>query len=1251
MPETSRSKLLFVTTADTEILAAARASERLPEGFPKLSCANPVVLEDPAAFFERELPEAGAVLVRLLGGRRAWPEGVEELRRRCARLRVPLLAFGGEAEPDAELAALSTVPSGTVLEAFEYLRHGGVRNTENLLRFVADTVLMEGYGFEPASALPEVGVYHPGLPEVSAVEELLARLDPARPTVGVIFYRAHWMSGNTAFVDALVEALEAAGADALPVYCYSLRAGPDGRVQGLKMLKDRVDCLITTVLAGGGSNAADASRSGSPEEWLEWDVPALEELGVPVLQGICTTSTREAWLASDAGLSPLDTAWQVAIPEFDGRIIGVPFSFKRRLGEASPVGAPLTLYKADPERTARLAGLAARFASLGRIPNSEKRVAVLLSNYPTKHSRVGNAVGLDTPASAIGLLDVMRRAGYAVEGAPARGDELIHSLIAAGGHDLEFLTGDQLGDAVGRLDAKRYAEWFDRLPEELRSDVAEHWGRPPGDLYVDSDEFVVAGLSYGNVFVGIQPPRGFGENPIAIYHDPDLPPTHHYLAAYWWMIEEFGADAIVHLGKHGTLEWLPGKSLGLSPSCAPDAALRDVPLFYPFVVNDPGEGTQAKRRAHATVVDHLIPPMTRADTYDDLAKLEQLLDEYYQVETLDPSKLPAIRVRIWETLRNAELHRDLGVEEQPEEFSDFLTHVDGYLCEIKDLPIRGGLHTLGETPDGESLRHLLASILRLGAGEVPGLRQAAGAAFGLDERVLAENGGTQVEAPPGLVEYFPGTLVTASDLLDRLEEVQQALLRGMEERGWDAYAVGAVCQETLGFADAGVERSLRFAAEEVVPRLMRTPEEMGNLLSGLGGGYVPAGPSGSPTRGLINVLPTGRNFYSVDPKALPSALSWEVGQGLADNLLRRYLEEEDRYPETVGIVVWGTAAMRTQGDDIAEILALLGVRPVWNEESRRVIGLEVIPLGELGRPRIDVTVRISGFFRDAFPNLISLLDEAFTTVAGLDEPDDMNFVKRHAGEERSRGADERRSTTRIFGSKPGAYGAGLLPLMDARNWRTDEDLAEVYAVWGGYAYGRELDGVEAREAMESNLRRTEVAVKNVDNREHDLFDSDDYFQYHGGMIAAVRALTGRDPKAYIGDSADPSRVKTRDLSEEARRVFRSRVANPKWIKAMQRHGYKGAFELSATVDYLFGYDATAGIVEDWMYSDVTRKYVLDQEVRDFMQQSNPWALRAISERLLEAAQRGLWHEPDTEDLEALKQVYLENEGMLEEGIS
>lgn len=1239
--------LLFLTTADTEILAASRAVERLPEGFPGVRCANPAGLEDTGRFLEEALPGTRVVIARLLGGRRGW-EGFEALRRRCEELDIPLIALSGEAEPDAELTAASTAPAGVVAEAFEYLRHGGVANVANLLRFVADSLLLEGYGFEPPSPLPELGFYHPELPADGDLEALRARHDPAKPTVGIVFYRTHRMSGNTAFVDGLVRALEREGANALPLYCYSLRPDADGRVPALEALRGLVDALIVTVLAGGGSNAADARRAGSPEGWLEWEVPALAELDVPVVQGICATSPRAAWADSDAGLSPLDTAMQVAIPEFDGRIIGVPFSFKERLEGGSRVGAPLTVYRPDPERTARLAGIAVRLARLRRVPNREKRVAILLSNYPTRHSRVGNAVGLDTPASAVRLLRALRESGYRVDGAPEEGDALIRALIASGGHDPEFLTEEQLRSAAGRLEAGRYAEWFARLPEELRAAVEEHWGPPPGELYVESGALVVAGITSGNVFVGIQPPRGFGENPVAIYHDPDLPPTHHYLAAYWWLAEEFGADAVVHLGKHGTLEWLPGKGLGLSGACAPDAALRALPLFYPFVVNDPGEGTQAKRRAHAVILDHLIPPMTRAETYDTLARLEQLLDEYYQVETLDPSKLPAIRVRIWETLREAELHRDLGVEEQPEEFSDFLNHLDGYLCEIKDLPIRGGLHVLGEPPAGEALRDLVAQIMRLGAGEVPGLRRAVAAAFGLEERGLAQDGGARVSAPEGLVSRFPGPAATASDLLDRLEDASRALLEELARHGWDAGAVPEVCEVVLGALDEGVISSLRFAAEEVVPRLLRTPDEIENLLKGLQGGYVPAGPSGSPTRGLVNVLPTGRNFYSVDPKALPSELSWEVGRELAESLLRRYLEEEGGYPESVGIVVWGTAAMRTQGDDISEILALLGVRPVWNRESRRVEGLEVIPLEELGRPRIDVTVRISGFFRDAFPNLISLIDGAVRRVAALEEPEEMNFVRKHAREDAAAGADPRRATARIFGSKPGAYGAGLLPLIDARNWRTDADLAEVYAVWGGYAYGEGLDGAEAREELERSFRRVRVAVKNVDTREHDLFDSDDYFQYHGGMIAAVRALTGREPRGYIGDSADPSRVGTRHLSEEARRVFRSRVANPKWISAMQRHGYKGAFELSATVDYLFGYDATARVVEDWMYREVTRRYVFDREVREFMQRSNPWALRAISERLLEAADRGLWSEPAPEDLEGIKQTYLELEGMLEE---
>ncbi len=1237
--------LVLLTTADTEILAAAHAVRALPEGFGAVRCANPAA--DPP--LDELLDGARIVVARLLGGRRAWPDGVAELRARAARDGFALLLLGGEADPDAELTELSSAPAGVVAQAFEYLRHGGVENTAQLLRFLSDALLLTGHGFDPPRELGELGVYVPGRGDV-ALEEAVAGFDPARPTVGVAFYRSHRVTGNTAFVDALAGAIEAAGANALCVWAYSLRAGSDGRVPALELLDGRVDALVTTMLASGGATGADA-----------WRADALAALDVPVIQGMCATTSRAAWEASDAGLTPLDAAMQVAIPEFDGRIVGVPISFKEELRGVADVGAPVLHYAPDRERCARLAELAVGHARLRRIPPADARIAIVLSSFPTKHARIGNAVGLDTPASAIALLAALREAGYRVEHDFADGDALIHALVAAGGHDQDFLTDAQLRAADARLPVAEYVAWFDALPRELREAVVAQWGPPPGTWFVDGDDLVIAGLSLGNVFVAIQPPRGFGENPVAIYHDPELAPAHHYLAAYLWLRRSLRADAIVHLGKHGTLEWLPGKSLGLSSACAPDAALGSTPLFYPFVVDDPGEGVQAKRRAHAVIVDHLVPPMMRAETYDELARLEQLLDEYGRCEALDPAKLPTLASRIWTLLHEAQLHRDLGLEtdEQPalEEFGELIEHVDGYLCEIKDLQVRDGLHVLGRVPEGEQFDGLLAAILRLGVpGRVPGLRQAIGAAFGLDERALVADPGTiAIEAPIGLLARFPGPGRTQGDLVDRLHDAQVALVRAFGAAGYAADAAGEVCAAVLGCVDDDVVAALRFAGEEVVPRLRATTDELDHLLAGLQGRHVPAGASGAPTRGRVDVLPTGRNFFSVDPKAVPSDLAYDVGTRLADALLAREVADRGALPETVGIVVWGTAAMRTHGDDAGEILALLGVRPVWSAETRRITGLEAIPLAELGRPRIDVAVRISGFFRDAFPGLVTLLDDAVALVAGLDEPVERNFVRKHALEERDRlvaslGADAawRRATARIFGAKPGAYGAGLVALLESGSWRDDADLAAVYEVWGGHAYGRGLDGVEARDAMRGLFARIDVAVKNVDTREHDLFDSSDYFAEHGGMVAYARSVAGgREPRAMVGDSADPSDVRARTLAEESRRVFRSRVANPRWIASMIRHGYKGAFELSATVDYLFGYDATTGVVEDWMYETLSERYVLDAEVAAFMRRSNPWALRAIAERLLEAAQRGLWEAPAPETLDALREAYLASEDALE----
>ncbi|WP_434588394.1 cobaltochelatase subunit CobN [Streptomyces sp. A5-4] len=1226
------STVLLLSTADTDLLAARASGAPYRIGNPTRIDA---VQELPAL-----IEGASVAVVRLLGGKRAWEDGLAVLKSSG----IPTVLLGGEAVPDAELMAESTVHAGAVAQALRYLVEGGTGNLTELAVFLTQDVLLGGHGragdarerrsAEPRK-MPEWGVHG----ERAWVE--------GRPAVGVLFYRAHELSGNTSFVDVLCEQIEAQGANALPVYCGSLRsADPE-----LYTVLGRTDALVATVLAAGGTRASDASAGGDDEAW---DIGALADLDVPVLQGLCLTSSRATWDASDAALSPMDAAMQVAIPEFDGRLITVPFSFKEQAEGDVPV------YVADPERAARVAGIAVRHATLAHKPNADKKLAIVFTAYPTKHSRVGNAVGLDTPASAIRVLDALRDAGYGVDGHPDNGDELIHRLISAGGHDVEWLTEEQLAAAPARVPLADYQQWFDKLQPELRDGMLEHWGEAPGQLYIDGDDIVLASLQFGNVVVMIQPPRGFGENPIAIYHDPDMPPSHHYMAAYRWLETAsseggFGADAIVHMGKHGTMEWLPGKGLGLSSGCGPDAVLGDLPLIYPFIVNDPGEGTQAKRRGHATVVDHLVPPMARADTYGDLAKLEQLLDEYALVSDLDPTKAPAVRAQIWTLVTAAQLHHDLHLDEQPDDadFDAFVMHVDGYLCEIKDVQIRDGLHILGGGPEAGARVNLVLAVLRASqvwggkANALPGLRAALAEHFGLVEKELLGEPGAPVKVPDGLSSLVDGPARSAADAVDLLEQLCRRLAEGMEERGWEKSTAAPLVREVLGFELPDAVAVLGFACDEVVPRLARTTDEITNILHALKGGYVPAGPSGSPTRGLVNVLPTGRNFYSVDPKAIPSRLSWEVGQALADSLVARYLADTSDYPKSVGLTVWGTSAMRTQGDDIAEILALLGCRPAWDDASRRVTGFEIVPLEELGRPRIDVTVRISGFFRDAFPHVIGLIDDAVRAVAELDEPADRNFVRAHAAEDEAEHGDRRRATSRIFGSKPGAYGAGLLPLIDARNWRSDADLAEVYAVWGGYAYGRGLDGRQARGDMETAFRRIAVAAKNVDTREHDLMDADDYFQYHGGMVAMVRHLTGESPEAYVGDSATPDQVKTRTLGEETHRVFRARVVNPRWMAAMRRHGYKGAFEMAATVDYLFGYDATAGVVDDWMYEKLSSEYVFDPENSAFMRKSNPWALRGITERLLEAAERGLWAEPDARTLERLRATYLELESDLE----
>ncbi|MGE3809424.1 MAG: cobaltochelatase subunit CobN, partial [Gemmataceae bacterium] len=985
-PAKTGEGFFFLTHADTDLLALQAATRDLPADFPPvraISLNRIASDEHMTAVLSAYLPASRVVVVRVLGGLRNTP-GLKQLADLARAQGRHLLLTSGTGQPDPELLAASTVPPQVLHDGSAYLHAGGVANFAALLRFLSDRLALTGYGYEAPVPLPEHGIYRPGN-AMTTLDDWLKDFDPAKPTIGVLFYRSHWLSGNTGFIDALSAAIEARGAQALAVFTSSLKArGAGSGPAAFELLQHQgkvlVDALIATLsFAMGEVNAGSTTTAG-------WSVTELESLGVPVLQALCGSTARWQWAASPRGLHPLDTAMNVALPEFDGRLITVPISFKENL--ATPQ-LPAAQYVALPERVARVVELALRFAALRRKPNAEKKIAFVLTNAPGKAARIGNAVGLDAPASLLHVLQAMQAAGYHVEGVPASGDALIHELIERCSYDETLLTSGQLASAMGLVDEKVYDRWFAELPATQQQRMNEQWGAPPGSAYVHEGKLALAGLELGNVLVALQPPRGYGMDPNAIYHQPDLPPPHNYFALYRWLRDEWRADAIVHLGKHGTLEWLPGKSIGLSQDCFPDAFLAELPLFYPFILNDPGEGAQAKRRAHAVIVDHLTPPMMSADAHGVLAQLMQLVDEYYQVEMLDPGKLPLVQQQIWNLIQQAHLEEDLkflmqqGHEGHTHEWDEgtaddgtplsiaqlrgmevahLVQELDGYLCELAGAQIRDGLHILGQVPQGDQQIGLLQALTRLPNLDVPGLRESMAALLGFELANLLQAKGAPLanEARRAAIAALADKpIATSADVLELIDELSRHLLETFAARGFRSEEIDAVIAAALppvvdvaAASLTALREVLEFVAKRLVPELQRTGDEITNLLAGLAGKYVPAGPSGAPTRGMAHVLPTGRNFYAVDPRALPSFAAWQVGQQLAREVLDRHRRETGSWPESIGISIWGTSAMRTHGDDVAQVLALLGVRPVWHRENRRVSGVELIPLAELRRPRI-----------------------------------------------------------------------------------------------------------------------------------------------------------------------------------------------------------------------------------------------------------------------------------------------------------
>ena len=1221
--EQTPAPIIILTAADTDIQMLATAVNQLPSDFPEVRVANILNLQQELSidtYADTVLSHAKVIILRLLGGRAYWSYGLEVVKEIAAENDILLFILPGDDRPDPTLISHSTVSLSLVNKLWHYFIEGGIENCRHSLQFVADLGCGKNYQPPQVKSVPRVGIYS---------SPFLPKTETTQGNIAILFYRAHYLAGNTAPIDLLCEKVAQKNLSPLPIFVSAL-SQEEIQAEVLEYCQN-VELILNTT-------SFSLAKFGDEQQSSFW-----QQLDVPVLQVILSGGTKQQWEDGMQGLSPRDVAMNIALPEVDGRIITRAISFKSSQQWNQQLETDVVGYEPVIDRATFVVNLAQNWVNLSQTPNSEKKVALILANYPNKDGRIANGVGLDTPESCVKILQALQADGYTISSLPQTGDELIQWLT-------EGITNDSEGwsyrPVKQSLSLATYQDYFATLPEKVQSEITQRWGE------IKTKTFPIPGIQLGNIFVGIQPSRGYDLDPTLNYHSPDLEPTPNYLAFYFWLRYQFQTQAIIHVGKHGNLEWLPGKSISLSNTCYPEITLASLPHFYPFIVNDPGEGSQAKRRAHGVILDHLTPPLTRAELYGKLQQLEGLIDEYYEAQTLDPSRLPLIADKITDLVTSENLHQDLGMAEfDRNRISEFLTLADGYLCELKEAQIRDGLHIFGQCPQARQLRDLILSIARSPGNNHLGITRSIAQSYHLNFDPLTDDYSLSFSLPKthaSLPETLKENLSHCRIIGDAVEAIEIAAAKLIEDHILE--------NKSFSSLPSPLQKELTWIQNHLLPNLQLTPEEIKHLLQGLNGKYVSPGASGAPTRGRPDVLPTGRNFYSVDIRGIPTETAWDVGRKAAEMLIERYTQDNGEYPQSLAISVWGTSTMRTGGDDIAQAFALMGVKPIWDGISRRVVDFEIIPLSVLQRPRVDVTLRISGFFRDGFPNLINLFNQVTEAVSNLDENSQDNPLAKQVQTETKYWQEQglsleeanARSRYRIFGSKPGAYGAGLQGLIEAQNWQTDEDLARAYINWSSYAYTEKGIGKAAPEAFTQRLENLQVVLHNQDNREHDLLDSDDYYQFQGGLTAAIRSITGKNPQTYFGDNSVMEKPKVRQLSEEITRVYRSRVVNPKWMEGVMRHGYKGAFEMAATVDYLFAYDATAQCVEDYMYEGIAKTYLFDETVQTFLQNKNPWAMRDIAERLLEANQRGMWNNAPTQMLAELRTIVHQAEAVVEE---
>lgn len=1157
----------------------------------------------------------------------------KEINEYIKNSTLPMVYVGGEAATHVKNAQQAKWTAF----ANAYYTYGGAENTLNMLRFLCAEVLGEAMPYEEVKRIPWDAIFAPdGNTLYDSPESYFVDYPRShKGTIALVISRSAWVSDDMQVENCLIREIQSAGFSVLPIFTYAMADknlgafGVEAALEKFCFLSDGTPCVDGMIRLAGMFNHGASSA-------------VMQKLHCPVIKPICSYSmTVDEWKENPDG-TIADVAWSIALPELDGVIEPMFIGAQERHGEAEhrvPVES----------RVKKLVRRLAKWVALKKKDNKDKKVVFMLNNNPctSVEASVGGGANLDTLESVVRVMKAMQERGYTLEDIPESGDELIKTIMGRKAlSDFRWTTTGEIVNKGGALDLvskELYESWFAELPEDLRASIIENWGEPVGEGMVYNGKLLVTGVQFGNTIVCAQPKRGcMGSkcdgSSCKILHDPHIPPTHQYLATYRWFERVFGADVLIHVGTHGNLEFLPGKSVAQSDSCCTDACLGDLPLLYIYNADNPPEATIAKRRAMAVTVDHMQTIMVSGGLYDNLEELDNLLTQYEKTKIADASQAHLMEHLIYDEIQKSELLSFIDLTDYHSRMDEITEQCHKVLSTVKNTQIQDGMHIFGQIPEGDALVDMITSILRFEGVESQSLRSHICEMIGLCLPIILTRQG----------HFYSAYGMTGGQIVAELDRVSRniiSLFLNGEDFCGQPEAMGKLkVKFTLKFPEIN---SFRPRVEDIAQRI-RDSREIDALLAGMDGDFIPAGPAGIVTRGRDDVLPTGRNMYSLDPEMVPTKAAWEVGRRLGNAVIEKFQKEENRYPENMALYWMTTDIMWADGEGMAQLLYMLGVEPVWLPNGK-VRSFRIIPLSELGRPRIDVTVKISGILRDNFQNCINLVDDAIHAVAALNEPEDMNFIRKHTleamRENRELSFDD--AAARLFGAQPGTYTAGVNLLIYSSSWEQQGDIGDLFTLYNQYSYGRNRFGKEAMGVLQKNLSTVELTYDKVMSDEHDLLGCCCYFANHGGMTAAAKNLSGAEVRTYYGDSRETTSVEVRTLGEEISRVVTGKLLNPKWIEGQKKAGYQGAGDISKRVGRVYGWDATTDAVDDRIFDDITKTFVANEENRQFFMENNPWALEEMSRRLLEACDRGLWN-PEDGLLEEIQDAYLELEGFLEE---